>query len=148
MKSMKETSKALIFDKRNRILMLRTLSGQWDFPGGNFDGGESAEKCAIRETLEETRLKTKTASFIGRKKIEGKLRSLFILSVRGNQPVLSGEHNAYRWVKLDSLPKNMKPKARNLLSAFRHHNKMPIKKRKKSKLQPTIKGKTTLEIQR
>jgi ADP-ribose pyrophosphatase YjhB (NUDIX family) len=43
-----------------RVLLLRRAIeprlGAWVFPGGYMDVGESAEECAIRETLEEAHL--------------------------------------------------------------------------------------------
>lgn len=37
--------------------------GTWAFPGGHLEGGETFEKCAIRETFEETGIKLNDAEF-------------------------------------------------------------------------------------
>jgi mutator protein MutT len=51
---------AIIF-KAERLLICRrkadaALGGLWEFPGGKFEPGESAQACLRREVLEETGL--------------------------------------------------------------------------------------------
>jgi 8-oxo-dGTP pyrophosphatase MutT (NUDIX family) len=48
---------ALVFDKENRVLMQnRSDNGQWCFPGGFMELGESIQDTARREVFEETGL--------------------------------------------------------------------------------------------
>ncbi|WP_175639158.1 NUDIX hydrolase [Metabacillus schmidteae] len=48
---------AFVFDKENRLLMQkRTDNGQWGFPGGFMELGESVQDTAKREVYEETGL--------------------------------------------------------------------------------------------
>lgn len=50
-------SGAFVFDKENRVLMQkRSDNGQWGFPGGFMDFGESVQDTAKREVFEETGL--------------------------------------------------------------------------------------------
>ncbi|MBN8210924.1 NUDIX domain-containing protein [Bacillus sp. NTK071] len=50
-------SGAFIFDEENRVLMQkRTDNGQWGFPGGFMELGESVVDTAKREVYEETGL--------------------------------------------------------------------------------------------
>ncbi|MFJ6938530.1 NUDIX domain-containing protein [Streptomyces sp. NPDC101132] len=43
-------------DTRDRPVQLRAVynEGQWQWPGGNMDPGETPWECAVRECLEET----------------------------------------------------------------------------------------------
>jgi 8-oxo-dGTP pyrophosphatase MutT (NUDIX family) len=48
---------AFVFDQENRVLMQkRTDNGQWGFPGGFMELGESVQDTAVREVYEETGL--------------------------------------------------------------------------------------------
>ena len=48
---------AFIFDKDNKVLMQkRSDNGQWGFPGGFMELGESVQDTAYREVYEETGL--------------------------------------------------------------------------------------------
>ena len=47
----------IIYDDRDRLLVTRRakgkFSGQWEFPGGKLELGESCEECLCRELREE-----------------------------------------------------------------------------------------------
>jgi len=48
----------LVVNERNEILMIQrgygSRKGQWSLPGGQRDRGESLQRTAVRETVEET----------------------------------------------------------------------------------------------
>jgi ADP-ribose pyrophosphatase YjhB (NUDIX family) len=55
-----------VFDKENRVLMQkRSDNGQWGFPGGFMDLGESVQDTARREVYEETGLKLEELELFG-----------------------------------------------------------------------------------
>ncbi|WP_152397781.1 NUDIX hydrolase [Paenibacillus cellulositrophicus] len=57
---------AFVFDKENRVLMQkRSDNGQWGFPGGFMDLGESIQDTARREIYEETGLILKELKLFG-----------------------------------------------------------------------------------
>ncbi|MGD6992107.1 NUDIX domain-containing protein [Sutcliffiella horikoshii] len=57
---------AFVFDKENRVLMQkRSDNGQWGFPGGFMDLGESVQDTARREVYEETGLKLEEFELFG-----------------------------------------------------------------------------------
>jgi 8-oxo-dGTP pyrophosphatase MutT (NUDIX family) len=41
----------------DRVVLRRTAAGEWVFPKGHIEAGETAEQAAIRETEEETGLR-------------------------------------------------------------------------------------------
>lgn len=45
--------KALVFDERQRLLLLREESGVWDLPGGRMEHGENFHGALQRECREE-----------------------------------------------------------------------------------------------
>jgi 8-oxo-dGTP pyrophosphatase MutT (NUDIX family) len=56
--------------RRNRVLLLRKAKGlfgggKWNAPGGKLAGGETPEKGAVREMLEETGFKVSGLHFHG-----------------------------------------------------------------------------------
>ncbi|MFJ4653961.1 NUDIX domain-containing protein [Nocardia sp. NPDC088792] len=57
---------ALVVDERGAILMQRRSdSGNWSFPGGIMDIGETLEQCVVRETKEESGLDIEIVALLG-----------------------------------------------------------------------------------
>ena len=54
-----EKSCGTITFKDNRVLMVKQNIGNWSFPKGHVEDGETEEDTAIRETYEETGVKVK-----------------------------------------------------------------------------------------
>ena len=59
---------AVIIAHDGRVLVLKRKgahgAGTWAPPGGHLEFGESLEECAIRETLEETRVVISAVQFV------------------------------------------------------------------------------------
>jgi 8-oxo-dGTP diphosphatase len=47
-----------------RLLLVRGRRGRWSTPGGHLDFGESPERAAVRETLEETGIRIGGVEFL------------------------------------------------------------------------------------
>ena len=58
----------LIYNENNQILFIKRKGkhghGEWSFPGGKLDFGESFEDCARREVLEEVGIEISTPEFV------------------------------------------------------------------------------------
>jgi len=50
---------------RDRVVLRRTLRGEWVFPKGWIDPGETAEQAAVREVREETGVRADIVSLAG-----------------------------------------------------------------------------------
>ena len=105
------STKALIFDSQNRVLLLHDSGGYWwDLPGGHLEDGETILEGLIREVREESGLQVTSAKQLFVKNLElGKPPKdrpvvFFIATVRGNIN-LSNEHQDYAWVGLEDLDK-------------------------------------------
>lgn len=93
----------------------RSDSGNWSFPGGVMDIGETLEQCVIRETKEETGLDIEVTGLLGiytdpRHVIEyadGEIRQEFNITfygrVCGGQIAVSNESTEVRFLRLDEL---------------------------------------------
>ena len=68
-KSPSVTVDCLVFDDRDRLLLIRRrhapFEGQFALPGGFVDYGETTEAAARRELMEETVLKAKDLRLVG-----------------------------------------------------------------------------------
>lgn len=99
--------KALIFDERGRILVVRraaeeTLPGIWEFPGGGVEFGETLEAALARELREETGLEPDVlrvlyaSSYVNTRELQIVLIN-YLCRHRGGGVSLSPEHSESRW---------------------------------------------------
>jgi 8-oxo-dGTP diphosphatase len=58
----------VIYNDKNQILFIKRKGkhgdGEWSFPGGKLDFGESFEDCAKREVLEEVGIEISTPQYL------------------------------------------------------------------------------------
>ena len=107
----KETVSKVIFIDDDKILLLKRANNlvdeqspwTWDLPGGHLDKGESPRDAAIRETMEETQLKTSSLEYIGKDSNIGKLTYFYKTNEWSGDIKLSEEHSDYRWVDKSDL---------------------------------------------
>ena len=97
----------VFINHRSQVLVLQKPNGFWGMPGGKPLKGESPEETAIRETEEETGLKTTLSTrpitiYYNKKKYYSFLHELtdYVSDI-----ILSNEHKKYAWVSLDELKK-------------------------------------------
>jgi 8-oxo-dGTP pyrophosphatase MutT (NUDIX family) len=88
-----------------KILLLKRsyegdAAGQWAFPGGKQEDGETLETCAVRETLEETGYNVGAVDSVLMRRIkDGTDFTTYVKDVDDEfTPTLNGEHTAFVWI--------------------------------------------------
>lgn len=121
--------RAVIRDTQQRCLILRrsnacrSFAGQWEWPGGKVDPGETFDVAVIREVSEETGLEIELTDFAGAFSIEVTGRQIAVLCleaklVDGNVQ-LSREHDNSAWVRLtDCLQWDLTPGFRDFVQQY------------------------------
>lgn len=107
---------AILFDNLDRILIIkRTCGPYWCIPGGRMDVGESSQDCCVRETEEETGLKTQVIRLIGLYSnprsicsypdgnVHQSFLALFECEVIGGELRESAETTRFHWMSKDKL---------------------------------------------
>lgn len=105
---------AIIAD--GKLLILKRAPGYlgnyWDIPGGTLEDGEDPADGAIRETLEETRLKIGDLelffhySNIDTEKNKHFITLIFLAKVQSDPSTIKlspKEHSEYKWIDLDEI---------------------------------------------
>jgi len=98
-------------NKDGKILALRRDPNDvrrpkcWDFPGGNYEEGETVDECIKREIREETSLDVKSVRPVYIASNMGKsYQNINVIAVCqlctdwSGEVILSDEHTQYRWV--------------------------------------------------
>jgi 8-oxo-dGTP diphosphatase len=97
----------VILDNQDRVLLLRRApgdywaAGQWGFPGGKLEPGETAKEAAIRETKEESNLVVTNLVDV-KLKLDKLLGMFYTRSYSGNIKI-DFEHTAWEWVSRDEI---------------------------------------------
>ena len=107
---------AVIFDSQSRILIMkRTRSEYWSLPGGRIDLDESAQNCCIRESFEETGLKTRIIRLISLNtnpsnvihypdgNVHRSFVACFEAEVVSGELKISGESEDFRWMAKEEI---------------------------------------------
>ena len=106
------------------LVIHRKARGDWSFPKGKVEPGESDEDCALREVEEETGLRCAlgaelpAVSYRDRKDRPKRVRYWAMSVVRGSAQPLN-EVDAVRWVAVAEAVKTLTyPRDREVLAAF------------------------------
>jgi 8-oxo-dGTP diphosphatase len=80
----------------------RAARGDWTFPKGKLDGGETYEQAALREVVEETGLECRTVGFVGTTEYEHrkgrpKVVAYFLMEAQYGRFTPNDEVDELRW---------------------------------------------------
>ena len=111
------TSDSVVVNEKNEILLVKRdhspYKNRWALPGGFVEKGETVEKAAIRECLEETGIRTEVLDLLGvysnpRRDPRGHVVSLiFQMKPLSSKTKTSKETSDVRFFALDKVPKNL-----------------------------------------
>lgn len=113
MKAVQVVAAAIIHDEK--ILIVRrgpkqSGAGEWEFPGGKIEVGESSESALNREIYEELHLQVKVQKAVGKfvyhypaKDIELKLFFCILQDGAVPEDIYLLEHDAAVWVRIEEL---------------------------------------------
>lgn len=100
-----------IIKQTDKILATRRahgmhLAGQWEFPGGKIEAGETAEECIVREIFEELNIcirPVKKLIPVEHHYSDKSIRLIpFICEILEGE-ILLAEHAEFKWVKPDEI---------------------------------------------
>lgn len=108
----------LVTDALGRVLMVLSPRGDWEFPGGQVEEGETLTAALEREVLEETGVRVAVGALVG---VYSNVRSPivmldFLCEFLGGEPTTSDESLQVEWVERDeALLRVIRPAIRDRL---------------------------------
>ncbi|MEI8127881.1 MAG: NUDIX hydrolase [Actinomycetota bacterium] len=98
--------RTLASGRREIACIYREARGDWTFPKGKIDPGESFEECALREVLEETNLICRIVRFIGtttytHRKGRPKIVAYYLMSAIEGEFTPNEEVDELRWLPVE-----------------------------------------------
>jgi 8-oxo-dGTP diphosphatase len=75
------------------------LAGQWEFPGGKVEAGESGPAALIRECREELGVELRVRDLLGTRSIrEGLVLHVYVADLADGEPLAGDDHDEVRWL--------------------------------------------------
>jgi len=101
----------IVADGDRTLLLRRGLEpsmGKWTYPGGFVDLGETPEKCALRETIEEVGMTVRNPELLGiyadRKDPTPIIVVTYVAQPGAETPIVTAEATEVRYFGIDEIP--------------------------------------------
>jgi len=101
----------IVADGDRTLLLRRGLEpsmGKWTYPGGFVDLGETPEKCALRETVEEVGMTVRNPELLGiyadRKDPTPIIVVTYLAKPGAETPIVTAEATEVRYFGIDEIP--------------------------------------------
>ena len=113
----------MFLDPQGRALFVKRSDtgdhpGEWCFPGGAVEPGETLQAAAKRETLEETGHMAADVEEVDRRELDGVDFTTYVSHVPFIfEPKLNREHDAWLWAPLSNPPRPLHPGVRATVNA-------------------------------
>ena len=109
----------VLFASGDTVLLLkRSDTGQWAFPGGKIEDGESPEQAAARESREEIGVEPTALEEIDRSDDGRVAFTTFLARTDAFEPTLNDEHTEFAWADLASPPQPLHPGVEKTLKKY------------------------------
>lgn len=102
--------KGLVFDKEERLLLMKSQNGEWDLPGGRINYGENFVEALQRECLEEVGVECKVVDenpkfvFMGRNTLGAwRINICFLIELNIAMFTISDENTEYNFFNKNEL---------------------------------------------
>ncbi|MBI5038079.1 MAG: NUDIX domain-containing protein [Candidatus Kerfeldbacteria bacterium] len=111
------------------------VRGQYNFPAGNMELGETIVECATREAFEETGFRVKPTKLIGIYQVRLTQRGntliapVVVSKIIGGRLRITSEHPAIQWFSYDeikALAKQGKIRSNNVLAAIERYRRKQV----------------------
>jgi len=85
----------------------KSLAGKWEFPGGKVEPDETDQNALKREILEELQVEIEVGALvaISYSTTSGIEMHSYFATLKDGAPVSSSDHDEFRWLKVEELPK-------------------------------------------
>ena len=110
----KEKSCGCIIIENEKVLLIKDTNGNWGFPKGHVEEGETEKQTAIRETKEETNLSVEIVSdkryinqYITDKNVDKTVIFFKAKLIGGTEKKQPEEIIDMKWVKLNEVKDNL-----------------------------------------
>jgi 8-oxo-dGTP diphosphatase len=100
---------AAVIQDQGRFLACRraphkSLPGQWEFPGGKVEPGETDQEALARELVEELSISVRVGDFIiETSNAAGIEMATYFVQLSGDRPEASSDHDRLIWVQASDL---------------------------------------------